>query len=383
MVITNTPAISDADMRYTPEIPYGIGTTTEVPEEGTFLTSAPKPGEDMIMTPEGTYIPLRSAQNYGRFKYGKTAQDPVITELYGNAARQADIYKKIKTRLDDPSNDLLEELERQWEVEYESKRQDLINKENGLLDRAKAEGWDDRRTSFLRDSLYAKFAEDDMKLKGKYANIQQQWGFIDKEVARRVRVGEINSRQAEELARNLKMRELNYEFPGTVRSEIDREVALAYSEQLQRSGKTPQDADWIAGVPASVHRQTGQGTNEEKLAKFNELRGRNIPAATAAYQANLNLSQLGVTAGELADETEEWINERFGPPTGAGVSDVNAPATGGGGQGAAGPDAATGLFQMFPGLPPHIQAKIRQAISVGVPMEKLMTSPDLQPYLSK
>jgi len=317
----------------------------------------------------------------GAIMEGGAYLDPVSMENYANAARQADIYKKIKTRLDDPSNDLLEELERQWEVEYEAKREDLVTKESELLREAKARGWDERTTGFLRDSLYAKFAEDDMKLKGKYAEIQQQWGFVDKEVANRVRTGELQSKEAEQVARNLKMRQLNYEFPGTVRGQLDKATALAAADAAIATGVDPREADFMFNVPGWVRNRTGQGTDRGKtLTDFNQLRSQGVPLRRAAYRANLDLSKFGIHPDDLEDMEEEELNKIFGP---AGVSDANAPPAGAVGQGATGSDAATGLFQMFPGLPPHIQAKIRQAISLGVSMEKLMTSPDLQPYLSK
>ena len=250
-------------------------------------------------------------------------------ENYANAARQADIYKKIKTRLDDPSNDLLEELDRQREVEYEAVRNQLVNDEYALLARAKKEGWDEKTTSFLRDSLYAKFAEDDMKLKSNYANMQQEWGFIDKEVANRVRKGELNPQkgEAEQVARDLKMRKLGYQFPGRVRNELDKAAALALSQQLQATGVPPRDADWMAGVPVSLHGRAGQDDNEKKIARFNELRGQGVPPVAAAGRVGLNLSKFGMTAGQLRDDyTEEEIDAIFGP---ASVSDANVPAAGG------------------------------------------------------
>ena len=349
---------------------------------GDVTVSAPMYSESFIPRygPGGVFEGWKPKGAPGAIMEGGAYLDPVSMENYANAARQADIYKKIKTRLDDPSNDLLEELERQWEVEYESKRADLVNKESELLREAKAKGWDERTTGFLRDSLYAKFAEDDMKLKGKYANMQQQWGFVDKEVARRVRIGEVNSQQAEELARNLKMRELNYEFPGTVRGQLDKATALAAADAAIATGVDPREADYRYGVPGWVRNRTGQGTDRDKaLRDFNQLRSQGVPLTQAAYRANVDLAKFGVKPEDMQDMDEEEINKIFGPAA------ANAPAAGvteRGEQGAAGPDAATGLFQMFPGLPPHIQAKIRQAISLGVPMEKLMTSPDLQPYLA-
>jgi hypothetical protein len=235
-------------------------------------------------------------------------------------------------RLDDPSNDLLEELDRQWEVEYEALRNNLVNQENTLLDRAKVEGWDEKRTGFLRDSLYNQFAQDDMALKRKYSETQQEWDFIDKEVARRVKSYELNpnNNEAEQVARNLKMGKLRYSFPGRVRSEMDRAVALAGADAAIAAGMDPGEADFMFNVPASVRNRAGQGTDKgAKLKKLNELRGQGIPIRQAVLLSGLtssDLSVLGIAEGDLDADNEEYLNKMLGPPTGGGAQ--TAPATG-------------------------------------------------------
>lgn len=301
--------------------------------------SAPMYSESFVPVygPGGALESYKPKGQRGAIMEGGAYLDPVSMQNYANAARQADIYSRIQKRLEAPNNDLYEELERQHEVEYEAVRKKLINDETALLEQAKVEGWDERTTNFLRDSLYAKFAENDAKLKTKYAEVEAQWHFIEKEGAREVKNGE-SPESVDQAVRRNQMGMLNdFVFPSLVRGEEDRATALADFDARVARGEDPQRAAWMARVPQAVAGGDEEGEREAAITRFNELRGQKVPWQMAAYRAKLDLSKFGIQPDDYT-QTEEDLNEMFGPPTeappGGQIPEgpIEEPAQGPGGQ---------------------------------------------------
>ena len=360
----------------------------------------------------GQLVGARPKGAPGAVMEGGQYLDPISMQNYANAARQADIYSRIKTRLDDQSNDLMEELERQYEVQYEAMRNKYARDDNDLMGQMKKGQITPEAYKFLSESAQNAFREGEMKLRAGKEETIAKWRFLEKDAAKLIEKGEAPDLVGR-VTEQKKAKMINFDLPGLVRGELDREAALADFDARVARGEKPHQAAYLANVPQAV---AGGGGGQVSLNQLGGLEDsiegtydsifETMPGAMATGQFGIKTpaSDFKPSAadqekvGQSIDAWAEYIHSVTGTPkptlteiartrlnmrypnfsaqTGQGAPDVNDVA-------GAQTDNAASIFTIFPNLPPHIQAKIKQALSLGVPMEKLMTSPDLQPYLAK